>query len=312
MANLPIMFAALDDPGESISVAEGLDDRRTPELVFAFIGPIASGVSTTVQVMRSILIDTYVYEVPEPIKISDLIKESAHFVGREKGDELVGAARITHLQDVGNDLREKFGSDYLARKCVDKIAQSRHDRGYKKVEVAGGEQREVPEAKRCAHFIDSIKNPAELDLLKTVYGDMFWVIGVFAPENVREKRLISKGLTPPEASKIMTRDQGEDFSTGQSVRKTFSESDLFVRNDKDTQTRLEKTVARFLEIIFFAGIHTPNRHESAMYEAAAVAGKSACMSRQVGAAIVDKDGEILGVGWNDVPKFGGGLYSEDD
>jgi deoxycytidylate deaminase len=36
------------------------------------------------------------------------------------------------------------------------------------------------------------------------------------------------------------------------------------------------------------------------------------MSRQVGAAIISSSGELISIGWNDVPKFGGGLYTEDD
>lgn len=48
-----------------------------------------------------------------------------------------------------------------------------------------------------------------------------------------------------------------------------------------------------------------------MMEAAAAAIRSACLSRQVGAAIYDRSGELLGVGCNDVPKFGGGLYNEE-
>lgn len=51
-----------------------------------------------------------------------------------------------------------------------------------------------------------------------------------------------------------------------------------------------------------------------MYLAAAAAGNSACLSRQVGASITDDKGEIISVGWNDVPKFGGSVYqySEKD
>ena len=39
---------------------------------------------------------------------------------------------------------------------------------------------------------------------------------------------------------------------------------------------------------------TPVRHE-----AAAVANRSGCMSRQVGAAVVDAKGDLISVGWND-------------
>lgn len=46
--------------------------------------------------------------------------------------------------------------------------------------------------------------------------------------------------------------------------------------------------------------------------AAAAAVQSACLSRQVGAAIFSKGEELIGVGCNDVPKYGGGLYGEQD
>jgi deoxycytidylate deaminase len=48
-----------------------------------------------------------------------------------------------------------------------------------------------------------------------------------------------------------------------------------------------------------------------MYAAYSASLKSACLSRQVGAAIANKEGNIISLGWNDVPKFGGGLYTSD-
>ncbi|MEQ8627990.1 deaminase [Ekhidna sp.] len=56
---------------------------------------------------------------------------------------------------------------------------------------------------------------------------------------------------------------------------------------------------------------TPTKEETAMYLAAAAAGNSACLSRQVGASITDKNGEVIGIGWNDVPKSNGGVYQFD-
>jgi deoxycytidylate deaminase len=35
------------------------------------------------------------------------------------------------------------------------------------------------------------------------------------------------------------------------------------------------------------------------------------LSRQVGAAVTDEEGEVLAVGWNDVPKAFGDLYITD-
>jgi deoxycytidylate deaminase len=49
-----------------------------------------------------------------------------------------------------------------------------------------------------------------------------------------------------------------------------------------------------------------------MYFADAAALRSADLSRQVGAAILTKHGEVLAVGMNDVPRSGGGLYWDGD
>ena len=48
-----------------------------------------------------------------------------------------------------------------------------------------------------------------------------------------------------------------------------------------------------------------------MYHAHAAALQSSCLSRQVGAALVAREGTIVSTGTNDVPKFGGGVYDED-
>ena len=97
---------------------------------------------------------------------------------------------------------------------------------------------------------------------------------------------------------------------GQMTRKVFVEADFFVCNDRK-QEELRAALNRYLQIVFNVGIHTPTRYEAAMYEAGANSANSACMSRQVGAAILSATGELIATGWNDVPKFGGGLYTED-
>ena len=38
--------------------------------------------------------------------------------------------------------------------------------------------------------------------------------------------------------------------------------------------------------------------------------QSACLSRQVGAALVDSNGNVVATGTNEVPQAGGGLYGE--
>lgn len=47
-----------------------------------------------------------------------------------------------------------------------------------------------------------------------------------------------------------------------------------------------------------------------MYAAASASRNSACISRQVGASVTSNSGEVLAIGWNDVPRNGGGLYGK--
>src|SRR5690606_21004688 len=46
------------------------------------------------------------------------------------------------------------------------------------------------------------------------------------------------------------------------------------------------------------------------YHAFSAQMQSACLSRQVGAAVVDKHGNMIATGTNEVPKAGGGVYGE--
>lgn len=285
-------------------VANTISDRLSQELVIALVGPVASGVSTAARFLADLLSQKYGYDVCPIIKPSTIIKAEAH---RVEGVTLTTRAPlgtyITEMQDIGNKLREKFGSDYLAEKAVEQIVKFRKQEG--------GYKGEIPLPGRRAYIIDSIKNTEELDLLKTIYGETLCLFGVFAPDNLRRQRLIDDGTNANEADRIINRDQNEVATFGQKTRKVFVGADFFLCNDRK-KDELHSSVERLLDIIFGTKIRTPTRAESAMYEATSAASNSACMSRQVGAAIVSKSGELISVGWNDVPKFGGSLYGEDD
>lgn len=289
-----------DQPG----LAQSIEDRQSEELVFAFVGPIASGVSTAANYVRDILTVRFSYEVCPIIKLSEFIRNESHRVSLDPRKDKSLDQYITDMQTAGNALREQFGSDYLAQKAVEQIYKFRKMNG-------GFSEAGLPLPGRRAYIIDSIKNVEELNLLKSIYGDTLCLIGVFAPDELRQQRLIDKSVPAGSVKKIVDRDQGELATFGQKTRKIFVEADLFISNDTK-EDALRVRLARFLDILFDTGIHTPTRGEAAMYEAGAAAANSACMSRQVGAAIVSSRGELVSIGWNDVPRFGGGLYSEDD
>lgn len=283
-----------------------VEDRTSLELILAFVGPVGSGVSTTAEALKTELENKYGYQV-EIIKVSNLIRKFASDVGESIDDTLVGTDRINRYQTVGNLLRERRGADYLADRAIEQIALMRQkNHGFQTADNGIA----VPIQRRAAYIIDSLKNPAEVSKLNKIYGDLFWLVTVFAPHKVRERRLTSGGLDDAMAREVMKRDQEEEESSGQKVSRTAHLADYFIRNHKDTRERIELAIKRFLEVIFATELHTPTFEEQGMMKAAAAAIQSACMSRQVGASIYDASGELLGVGCNDVPMAGGGLYSE--
>lgn len=296
--------------GAEVRAREGqisLSDRRTDEMVFGFVGPVGSGVTKAVDIISNILEETYAYTVSR-IKLSKIIEENAALVDMRVGQELNRHDRIKTLQKIGTAFRGRFGDSYLAEKCVEQIATLRHQEGgYEQVE-----EQLVVRPRRQVHIIDSLKNPAEVRLLREVYGDTFWLFGIFAPEEVRTERLRALGLDNVGLQEISSIDEEEGVSHGQRVRETIHQADFFVRNDGESEERLRRVLGRYLAILFNVGVTTPTQDEMGMYKAMSAAASSACLSRQVGAAIYSAAGELIGIGANDVPKKGGGLYSAED
>lgn len=285
-------------------LANDVKDRRSQELVFALVGPLGSGCTTVANEIHTLLKNEYRYIAPKIITISDFIRDGLKKSGKPVPSRVNGLDQyITSMQDAGNDLRKAYGTTYLIEKAIEAIHTER--------KRSGGFNNGIILPKRIAYIIDSIKNVDEADLLRSVYGESLILIGVFAPDSIRNKRLKIKEGKKQSFVEILKRDQGEEASFGQKTRKVFTSSDFFICNDSDLY-RLKEKIERFVELVFDVGVHTPTRDEAAMYKASSVAANSACMSRQVGAAIVSSAGEFIGVGWNDVPKFGGGLYNEDD
>jgi deoxycytidylate deaminase len=284
-----------------------LADRHTDELIIGLVGPVGSGVTTTAKILQTLLKEKFAYDTSY-IRVSALIEEIAPLVAEALPDKPKPADRTAKLQSVGSLLRQRFGEAYIAERCIEQIATHRLDKGgYEKV----GEEL-VAKPRRHVHIVDSLKNPAEVKQFRDVYGDAFWLFGIFAPEEIRKERLTSLGIDNNKLQEIMSVDEEEGLPYGQRVRDTIHQSDFFIRNDAENDERLRRVLDRHLSILFNIGVNTPTQDENGMYKAMAAASASACLSRQVGAAIYSASGELIGVGANDVPKMGGGIYSEEE
>lgn len=263
----------------------------TEEIVIGLCGPIGVDLPGIAKILSESLL-SYEYS-SEVIKLSKLIPVDGPGA---LGDPL----RIKKsLIEAGNKLREQSGrGSILAEMAIEKILVDR--------------TKDFPDEKyasrRRCFVIDSIKNASEARKLKEVYGESFYLVGVFSTMDVRVNNLTRGDSSRRDlAQEIIDDDYNQRGDFGQQVSKVFQTADYFFRLEGDAGT--DGKVQRLIKLILGAEIITPNRAETAMFAAASAARNSACLSRQVGAAIIDDQGDIISTGWNDVPKYGGGAYS---
>jgi deoxycytidylate deaminase len=162
-----------------------------------------------------------------------------------------------------------------------------------------------------SQFIRQLKNPEEIETLRKIYGKNFILISIYEYNQKRQEFLKQHNSENPdidnEIKKLMERDEKEDNKSGQNTRDAFVEADYFI-----AMNELESSVKRFAEILFGYCYHTPTKNEHNMALAWVSALRSSDLSRQVGAVISNKYGDIIASGCNDVPKVGGGMFWEGD
>lgn len=290
--------------------SEAISERKSKELVIAFAGPIGCGINAVKEALAGILSSSG-YTVHH-IKLSDYLKESVlNGTVKITGDLAEnGASRYIQMQNVGNALRREQ-PDILAEHSIQKIAEIRtaeHGTNIENVtDIVPG---------RTVYIIDQLKHPEEVTLLRVVYGNLFYLFGVLSITPRRENRLKDEGVEPNMISDLIERDRKQIEKSGQQLDKALQLADFFVRNDRNNAETLNAQLSRFVDLIHGVNGVTPTLEEYGMYMAYAAGLRSACLSRQVGASIMNSDGAVIATGRNDVPKAGGGLYGpesgEDD
>ncbi|MFC1759069.1 deaminase, partial [Planctomycetota bacterium] len=157
---------------------------------------------------------------------------------------------------------------------------------------------------RHAYIINSLKRPEEVNSLRGIYGHGFYLIATHADESQRLKHLTEfLHVSHERAKELMARDAEEDATNGQQLTKTFHLADFFIRIDDQIIAAIE----RITRLIFGHPFTTPSFDEYAMFFAFSASLRSADLSRQVG-AVIARQQQILALGANDCPVFGGGLY----
>jgi len=279
-----------------------LRSRQSQEMVIAFAGPIGSSIQSVMTKTKQILTELG-YTRVKVVKLSKCLKDAldnrqvpAPALPSSKSGEYV---HYRNLQHAGNALRERTGNmSVLAEYAVKEIVLDRRL----------NQLPDQPDPPRVAYLIDQVKRPEEVEFLRTMYRNLFYLVAVTKPHAQRRSALEEKGLDEDEIDDLMEIDRNEsEEGGGQRLEKTLHLADFFIRND--TSLDQNSSIRRFTRLIHGDKSLTPNRVETGMYAAYAAGLRSACLSRQVGAAILNSDGEVLATGCNDVPEAGGGLYS---
>jgi len=199
--------------------------------------------------------------------------------------------RISFYMDAGDKLRESSKNNaILAAGVAKKISECRGSGNEKK-----------------AYIVNSLKHPKEVEFLRKIYANGFYLIGIHAEEKRRHKYLTAdKGCTQDQAQQLIKIDEDESIDHGQKTRDTYHLSDFFLNLGKDDD-HVKNRLQRFLELIFSHPYKNPTFDEFAMFMAFNSSVRSGDLSRQVG-AVISRDKQIIATGANDVPQSGGGLY----
>jgi len=285
------------------------------ELIFGVVGPVGSGTSEVAEALSKFI----GAEDVEILKARDFIKEAADKLGivipREQGIEQTIA-----LQDAGDAMRKAFGHASVAVGFAKKIREIRARRQGRDPE---SESAITPDGKFRVYILDSLRHPAEVMLLRRIYQQSFCLIAVVCDEDVRVERLADKygSAGKNQIKSFMLRDEKASEKYGQQVSSTFHLADFFVENSQPRNLNgpgglpqanpnwtVQDELGRLVSILRHDKIVRPRPNETAMYHAYGARMRSACLSRQVGAALLDRNGNLLATGTNEVPRAGGGVY----
>lgn len=283
-----------------------------PEIVIGLVAPIGTSLNDTIAEIRKFF-ESVDYQVHE-LRVTDVFKQMAKII--PPNERLIEKPLFKRYEShiaYGNQLR-RFSSDssVLAALTIQTIVETRI-------------KNSSPDNERFSKnvfILHQFKRSEEIELLRAVYGRIFFQMSVYSMRSARVDYLARKFAEDAgEASHTSFRASAEKLvdidenqvkeKFGQRVAKIFHDADLILNRDVRDPSLVDQ-LRRFLELLFSSNIITPTKLEYGMFAAKSAALRTSDLSRQVGAAIFSRKGEIIAMGSNEVPKAGGGTYWPDD
>src|SRR3989344_5427723 len=174
-------------------------------MIIGVVGPIASG--------KNVFTDSLIEQDFNVWNLSDEVREEA----RSRGV----AIERKLLQDIGNELREKFGNQYWAKRLLAKLDLNKN------------------------HVVTGIRNPGEIEELKKYNG--FVLVGIDAPIEKRFQWIMARNKDSDpkniEGVKIIdARDRGlGEGKSGQQVNACYDLADYYLMNDGTIEELKERS-----------------------------------------------------------------------
>ncbi|WP_162460549.1 MULTISPECIES: deaminase [unclassified Mycolicibacterium] len=265
-----------------------------PELVIGLVSPV--GMNTTDlanSVQRSLSDSGYIATI---IKLSSLLPDGEEPPPGEAEDQ-----RIRRLMSVGN----KFCADNADSAAIARLGVAAIRAQRLKLLRADGNtdpaSKIIASRPGTAYILQSLKRLEEVQLLRSIYGEQFILIGsqgsvAQRTANLFERNLSATDIPGKEAAvrRLFQIDASDPEPHGQNVTDTYPQADFFIGNNNSDE--IDRAIT-----LLFGKPEAPTVGEYAMYMARASRARSLAASRKVGAAIV-VDGFVVSTGYNDVPE----------
>lgn len=289
-------------------------DVTHPELIFGLVAPIGVNMDE-VQARLSEALKQVGYST-EVIHLTKVLKNNQkELVGPRKGSEF-----SKKIETANSFCKTAEHGAALAGLAITEIRKIREA---SQPTVASTQTKTIPAIPKQAYIIRQLKRTEEIRLLKDVYGDKFLQISVSLDKTDRVAGLIRKlsrdhpGMKPheceAEARRLIEIDENqeadgtEEFNGfGQQVGDIFHHGDFFL--DARNKSEIGEKFLHFVKAFFGDNSKSPNQDEFGAYMASAASLRTVDLSRQVGAAIMTKNGDVVSLGCNEVPKAFGGNY----
>jgi len=166
-------------------------------------------------------------------------------------------------------------------------------------------------AKQASHFVvDAFRNPFEIEFFKWRYSE-FYLLAVLRNKKDRweDLDLLKDEKERLEARESKTRNRTKENITewiiSQDIEECLTKADIYVENPRDETGEYPYLKFNLLKLISLAkspGCIPPTKDERSMQIAMTARQMSGCISRRVGAVVVNQEGYLAGFGWNDPPR----------